>query len=109
MSEGPERAKRFCIDHPNAKKQTALMVACKHGWVRPPQFHRTNAPQRFFCLLTSWGGYLAFHLCHAWERCSGGEGGVSYTGSYSVKPHGGLMMVPLDMVCCAGTLSAWST
>ena len=31
MSEGPDRAKRFCIDHPNAKRQTALIVACKHG------------------------------------------------------------------------------
>lgn len=34
MSEGPERAKRHCIDHANAKRQTALMVACKHGCVR---------------------------------------------------------------------------
>ena len=33
MTEGPERAKRNCIDHANAKRQTALMVACKHGWV----------------------------------------------------------------------------
>lgn len=33
MSEGPERAKRLCIDHTNAKKQSALMVACKHGCV----------------------------------------------------------------------------
>ena len=31
MSEGPDRAKRFCIDHTNAKRQTALIVACKHG------------------------------------------------------------------------------
>lgn len=31
MSEGPEKAKKFCIDHMNSKRQTALMVACKHG------------------------------------------------------------------------------
>eukprot|EP00198_Chlamydomonas_reinhardtii_P006165 XP_001695501.1 predicted protein [Chlamydomonas reinhardtii] len=31
MTEGPERAKRNCIDHANSKRQTALMVACKHG------------------------------------------------------------------------------
>mmetsp|Transcript_8096 Transcript_8096/g.19916 ORF Transcript_8096/g.19916 Transcript_8096/m.19916 type:complete len:1220 (-) Transcript_8096:755-4414(-) len=31
ISEGPERAKRHCIDHANIKRQTALMVACKHG------------------------------------------------------------------------------
>ncbi len=31
MSDGPEKAKRHCIDHCNAKRQTALMVACKHG------------------------------------------------------------------------------
>lgn len=31
MSEGPEKAKRACIDHCNAKHQTALVVACKHG------------------------------------------------------------------------------
>lgn len=33
MTEGPERAKRNCIDHANSKRQTALMVACKHGCV----------------------------------------------------------------------------
>ncbi|PNH07652.1 putative E3 ubiquitin-protein ligase [Tetrabaena socialis] len=31
MTEGPERAKKNCIDHANSKRQTALMVACKHG------------------------------------------------------------------------------
>ncbi len=31
MTEGPERAKRLCIDHANTKRQTPLMVACKHG------------------------------------------------------------------------------
>eukprot|EP00955_Chlamydomonas_euryale_P033940 349655-Chlamydomonas_euryale.AAC.8 len=31
MSEGVEKAKAVCIDHCNSKKQTALMVACKHG------------------------------------------------------------------------------
>ncbi|GIL80568.1 hypothetical protein Vretimale_16011 [Volvox reticuliferus] len=31
MTEGPERAKKICIDHANSKRQTALMVACKHG------------------------------------------------------------------------------
>ncbi|KAG1666453.1 hypothetical protein FOA52_015123 [Chlamydomonas sp. UWO 241] len=31
MIEGPEKAKRYAIDHANSKKQTALMVACKHG------------------------------------------------------------------------------
>lgn len=31
MSEGVERANRHCIDHVNVKRQTALMVACKHG------------------------------------------------------------------------------
>ncbi|EFJ40620.1 hypothetical protein VOLCADRAFT_108077 [Volvox carteri f. nagariensis] len=34
MTEGPERAKKNCIDHANSKRQTALMVACKHGWGR---------------------------------------------------------------------------
>lgn len=33
MTEGPERAKKNCIDHANSKRQTALMVACKHGCV----------------------------------------------------------------------------
>eukprot|EP00798_Chlamydomonas_sp_ICE-L_P010137 gene10137-8039_t len=31
MSAGPEKAKKACIDRPNLKKQTAIMVACKHG------------------------------------------------------------------------------
>lgn len=31
MSEGPERAKRLCVDHVNAKRQSALMAACKMG------------------------------------------------------------------------------
>jgi hypothetical protein len=31
MSSGPEKAKKHCIDHANAKRQTPLMVACKHG------------------------------------------------------------------------------
>lgn len=33
MVEGVDKAKRLCIDHTNAKKQSALMVACKHGCV----------------------------------------------------------------------------
>lgn len=31
MTDGPDKAKRYVIDHANAKRQTALMVACKHG------------------------------------------------------------------------------
>lgn len=34
MCEGPEKAKKGCIDHTNAKRQTPLMVACKHGCVQ---------------------------------------------------------------------------
>lgn len=33
LVDGIDKAKRLCIDHRNAKKQTALMVACKHGCV----------------------------------------------------------------------------
>lgn len=32
MTDGPDKAKRNVIDHANAKRQTALMVACKHGY-----------------------------------------------------------------------------
>lgn len=31
MCDGVEKAKRNCIDHTNNKRQTALIVACKHG------------------------------------------------------------------------------
>lgn len=31
--EGPARAKHLCLDHVNAKRQSALMVSCKHGCV----------------------------------------------------------------------------
>lgn len=31
MTEGPEKAKKHCVDHANSKRQTALMVSCKHG------------------------------------------------------------------------------
>ena len=34
MTDGPEKAKKLCIDYTNGKRQTALIVACKHGWVR---------------------------------------------------------------------------
>jgi hypothetical protein len=33
MVDGPDKAKRLCIDHSNSKRQTALMAACKHGYV----------------------------------------------------------------------------
>lgn len=40
--EGPEKAKAHCIDHTNAKRQTALMVACKHGHPENVEYLITN-------------------------------------------------------------------
>lgn len=42
MTEGPEKAKRQCIDHTNSKRQTPLMVACKHGHPECVEYLITN-------------------------------------------------------------------
>eukprot|EP00798_Chlamydomonas_sp_ICE-L_P015775 gene15775-21898_t len=45
MVDGPERAKKDCIDHSNQKKQTALMVACKHGHADSVEYLVTNGAE----------------------------------------------------------------
>lgn len=43
--EGVEKAKLHCIDHTNAKRQSALIVACKHGHPECVEYLITNGAE----------------------------------------------------------------
>jgi ankyrin repeat protein len=49
MSEGIERAKKLCIDHTNIKRQSALIVACKHGHSDCVEYLVTNGSDPMIC------------------------------------------------------------
>ncbi|GAX81490.1 hypothetical protein CEUSTIGMA_g8919.t1 [Chlamydomonas eustigma] len=49
MTDGPEKARRNCIDHTNAKHQTALIVACKHGHPDCVEYLVTNGADPMVC------------------------------------------------------------
>lgn len=97
MCEGPDKAKRHCIDHTNSKRQTPLIVSCKHGHPECVEYLITNGADPLVTDERRRNTCLHFAALYGRSECV--QKLLGSRASYAVQ---GGRQVPIAQIPCQG-------